>query len=131
VSPATGAEAHWNVPDPRQRLLDELAGKAAELARLELDHARLVAAAEASNADDEHDPEGATLAFEREQLTAMLTRTRAARAELARALGRLDGGTYGRCERCGRPIDAERLEARPHARTCIDCARAASPARRR
>jgi DnaK suppressor protein len=34
------------------------------------------------------------------------------------ALDRLDGGTYGRCEVCGREIDDERLEARPEASTC-------------
>ena len=38
------------------------------------------------------------------------------------ALGRIEDGTYGTCERCGRPISAGRLEARPTARTCIDCA---------
>jgi DnaK suppressor protein len=34
------------------------------------------------------------------------------------ALARLDGGTYGRCEVCGREIDDERLEARPEVSTC-------------
>ena len=34
------------------------------------------------------------------------------------ALGRLDGGTYGRCEVCGQEIDDERLEARPEVSTC-------------
>ncbi|MDQ6697914.1 MAG: TraR/DksA C4-type zinc finger protein [Actinomycetota bacterium] len=36
------------------------------------------------------------------------------------ALGRLDDGTYGRCETCGEPIPAARLEAMPAARTCIN-----------
>lgn len=40
------------------------------------------------------------------------------------ALARLDEGTYGVCERCGRPIAEERLEALPYATTCIECARA-------
>jgi RNA polymerase-binding transcription factor len=45
-------------------------------------------------------------------------------AEVERALGKLgDGeGTYGSCEDCGRPIDPARLEAKPAARYCIDCA---------
>lgn len=34
------------------------------------------------------------------------------------AIGRLDRGTYGTCAVCGRPIDDERLEARPEAATC-------------
>ena len=91
---------------------------------LERDRARLIEATTESNADDEHDPEGATLAFEREQLTAMLDRARQTGAALDQALTDLDDGDYGRCEQCGRAIDPARLEARPQARSCIDCARA-------
>jgi RNA polymerase-binding transcription factor DksA len=36
------------------------------------------------------------------------------------ALGRIDEGTYGRCERCGGPIEPERLEALPWATLCIE-----------
>lgn len=43
--------------------------------------------------------------------------------ELEDALERLEAGTYGICESCGRPIDIERLEALPQTRLCIDCAR--------
>jgi RNA polymerase-binding transcription factor DksA len=43
-------------------------------------------------------------------------------AELDDALDRLRQGRYGQCERCGRPIAAGRLAARPAARTCITCA---------
>jgi DnaK suppressor protein len=75
--------------------------------------------------DDEHDPEGATIAFERAQLAALLGQADSHLAELDQALGRLREGRYGRCERCGRPIAAERLAARPAARTCITCAAAA------
>ena len=74
--------------------------------------------------DDEHDPEGATIAFERAQLAALLHQARDHLAELDDALDRLRQGSYGRCERCGRPIAAERLAARPAARTCITCAAA-------
>ena len=59
-----------------QRLL---ADNAEQLAALERQHAEVVAASVDSNADDEHDPEGATIAFERQQLsalTAQLLRTR-------------------------------------------------------
>ncbi len=74
--------------------------------------------------DDEHDPEGATIAFERAQLAALLGQAHRHLAELDDALERLRGGSYGRCARCGRPIAAERLAARPAARTCITCAAA-------
>ncbi len=42
------------------------------------------------------------------------------------ALERLDDGTFGACESCGRPIAPERLEALPWAAQCIDCARSGS-----
>jgi DnaK suppressor protein len=83
----------------------------------------VVAASRASNADDEHDPEGATIAFERQQVVALLAQARARLADVDAALARRDAGGYGVCESCGRPIAAERLAARPATRTCIDCAR--------
>ena len=107
----------------RERLQAALSGQQAQIAALELDRARTVEASEASNADDEHDPEGSTIAFEREQLAALLAQARRDAEELRAALGRLDTGDYGRCERCGGPIGVERLAARPGARHCIDCAR--------
>jgi RNA polymerase-binding transcription factor DksA len=42
-------------------------------------------------------------------------------AEVDAALGRIDDGTYGLCERCGIAIGVERLEAVPAARTCVGC----------
>jgi len=39
------------------------------------------------------------------------------------ALVRLENGTYGLCERCGKPISEARLEAMPTARRCLDCAK--------
>jgi DnaK suppressor protein len=83
----------------------------------------LMAATEGANSDDEHDPEGATLAFEREQLTALLAQARRSLAAAEEALLREQDGTYGACGSCGQPIGAERLEARPTATTCISCAR--------
>ncbi len=41
-----------------------------------------------------------------------------------RALARIEDGTYGECVRCGGEIAPARLEARPEASLCIDCARA-------
>lgn len=42
--------------------------------------------------------------------------------EVEAALGKFDAGTYGTCESCGKPIAPARLEAKPAARFCIDCA---------
>jgi RNA polymerase-binding transcription factor DksA len=72
--------------------------------------------------DDEHDPEGATLAFERSQIAALLTRARSRLADLDWAREELVRGTYGSCLRCGNPIALERLEAFPAAQYCVACA---------
>ncbi|WP_262849906.1 TraR/DksA C4-type zinc finger protein [Mumia quercus] len=92
-----------------------------QLAALRRDHAAIVAAAESSNADDEHDPEGATIAWEREQVAALIARLEREREQLVAAVERAADGTYGVCERCGRKIPAERLAVRPAARTCVGC----------
>ena len=84
----------------------------------------MVAASRGSNADDEHDPEGATIAFERSQVGALVRQAQLHALEIDAAMGRLESGTYGTCEGCGETIGAGRLEARPVARTCIQCATA-------
>lgn len=77
-----------------------------------------------ANVDDEHDPEGATIAYERARIEASLAQARENLADIEDALRRLRDGTYGVCERCEKPIGEGRLEARPTARTCITCASA-------
>ncbi|MEU6773573.1 TraR/DksA C4-type zinc finger protein [Streptomyces sp. NPDC046759] len=72
--------------------------------------------------DDEHDPEGASTAFERAHVAALLSQAREHLNDLDRALERLERGDYGRCEQCGEPIPTERLEVRPAAKTCVRCA---------
>ena len=86
------------------------------------DFQAMVGASADANADDEHDPEGSTIAFERSQLAALLAQAQSRLTELAAAQQRLDDGTYGVCERCGNTISAPRLAARPATRTCIACA---------
>ncbi|WP_406054040.1 TraR/DksA family transcriptional regulator [Kribbella sp. NBC_00889] len=92
------------------------------LAGLTGDFDDVVAASRDTNADDEHDPEGATIAFERSQVSALVLQVQGHLAEVEAASDRLAAGTYGICERCGQPIAKARLEARPTARTCIGCA---------
>ena len=91
---------------------------------LEREFAELAAAAAAGGTDDEHDPEGATLAFERQHTAALLDQARDQVAAIDAALERLAAGRYGVCERCGQPIGAARLAARPAAVTCVRCAAA-------
>jgi DnaK suppressor protein len=108
--------------DAAARLRAVLAQTDDQLKGLRRQHDEIVAASRDSNADDEHDPEGSTIAFERQQVTALIRGLQATRADAERALTAVDAGTYGRCERCGQPIGAARLQARPTARTCITCA---------
>lgn len=91
------------------------------LATLTHDFDRLVNASDGSNADDEHDPEGATIAYERSQLDALTQQAREHLAAIDAALARLAAGTYGTCDVCKQPIPAERLKARPTAQTCVAC----------
>lgn len=105
---------------------DLLAERARTVARIEAltrEFDGIVEAAELVATDDEHDPEGHTIAFERQQVAALLRDARSHLGELDDALGRLSARSYGTCDSCGEPIAAERLAARPTARTCIGCAR--------
>lgn len=108
--------------DARHRLEAERSETLRRLASLNRDFEGVVAASRDSNADDEHDPEGATIAFEREQTGALVSQAQHHLTEIDAALERVAVGTFGTCEKCGGPIAAGRLEARPVARTCIRCA---------
>ena len=101
------------------RLVEERASVTAQLARMEQDLTDLFAASRDTNADDEHDPEGQTIAYERSQLSALTGQALEHLAEVDAAIERVATGTYGVCEVCGEPIDEARLEARPTARTCV------------
>jgi DnaK suppressor protein len=106
----------------RELLLAERARTRQRIAALEREFAVIAEAASAGGTDDEHDPEGATLAFERQHTAALLEQAREQLAAADAALGRLAAGRYGVCERCGQPIGDDRLAARPAARTCVRCA---------
>ena len=75
-----------------------------------------------SNSDDEHDPEGATIAYERSQSDALLRQAQQHLTDILAARVRLADGTFGTCVECGSKIAQARLGARPYASTCIACA---------
>jgi DnaK suppressor protein len=112
---ATDSSPSALLAEERQAALDRLTA-------LEREFSAIVEGAGQANADDEHDPEGATIAFERQHVAALLDQARRQLAEVDAAIGRVDAGHYGQCERCGQPIAAARLTARPTATTCIRCA---------
>ncbi len=69
---------------------------------------------------DQHQADVGTETFNRERDLSILERVQAELADVEHALTRLDEGTYGTCEACGRPIDEGRLEAVPAARFCLE-----------
>jgi RNA polymerase-binding transcription factor DksA len=89
---------------------------------LQRDFTAIVDATGSSNTDDEHDPEGATIAFERQHIAALLAQSRDRLTQIDASLRKLAEGTYGRCETCSHPIAPARLAAQPAATTCITCA---------
>jgi RNA polymerase-binding transcription factor DksA len=109
--------------DTLARLRRERSAAAQRVAQLERSFADIVEAAADVATDDEHDPEGHTIAFERQQVSALVDEARRQVGELDAALARAEAGDYGTCESCGRPIGDERLAALPETRRCIDCAR--------
>jgi len=90
------------------------------LAALRREFDDVVEAADGANGDDEHDPEGLTIAYERSQIAAFITQAEQHLAEIEAAQQRILDGTYGLCAVCGRPIPTARLEARPTATTCVE-----------
>jgi RNA polymerase-binding transcription factor DksA len=102
-----------------QRLREERAEVRDRLATMTKDLESVFAASADSNADDEHDPEGQTIAYERSQLSALIRAAQEHLSEIEQATARLEQGSYGTCEVCMQPIPAARLDARPTARTCV------------
>jgi len=105
-----------------------------------------LADATAAGLDDEHDPEGSTVGFERARVAALLDVARRSlvsvedalsRAEAVgsgspgRSSGRLPGARIPSCSRCGAAIPPERLGALPEASTCVRCAAEAEAERGR
>lgn len=115
------------MPDfERFRLLleEERQRKGALLPALRADIASANSARQDSNVDDEHDPEGATIAFELSQASALLRQSADGLGQVEAALGRIADGTYGSCAVCGETIAEGRLEARPWTPFCINHAAA-------
>jgi DnaK suppressor protein len=106
----------------RDVLLAERARARQRASALDKEFAGIAEAASEPGTDDEHDPEGATLAFERQHTAALRARALERIAQIDAALARLDAGTYGTCVQCGAPVGDARLAARPEAATCLRCA---------
>src|ERR1700760_1781361 len=106
----------------RSRLNTDREETLRRIAQLDRDFSAIVTSASEGSAggDDEHDPEGATVAFERQHVAGLAAQAREHLTAIDAALRKIDSGIYEICDICGRPIGAERLAARPAALICVD-----------
>ena len=111
---------------PKSRLNTDRDQARQRIAELQRDFTAIVTSASegAAGGDDEHDPEGATVAFERQHVAALLAQANEHLSAVDAALSKIDSGIYEICDICGETIGAERLVARPAALICVRCARA-------
>jgi DnaK suppressor protein len=114
----------------RQRLLD--LGKALQGKVSDLSHEafRKAGGEESGNLSNVpvHMADLASDQFEQEVTIRLLETEEETLEEIAAALERMDNGSFGRCQECGREIATQRLRAIPYTRLCIDCAnKAAGP----
>ena len=108
--------------EARERLQHEkerVTALAADLRSEGLDESEVEQLAELS-AYDQHQAELGSETFEREKDISILEALETELADLEKALRKLDEGTYGVCEACGKQIPAERLEAMPATRFCLE-----------
>ena len=70
---------------------------------------------------DNHPADTGTDTFEKEKDLAVRDSWRDVLGRIDEALGKIERGTYGECDRCGREILKERLDVVPHAIYCVDC----------
>ena len=110
------------LPEPAVRVGEERRATAERAAGLTGQIAALAEQQALTTHDDEHDPEGVTVGFQRALLQGLLAGARNDLSALDRAADRIAAGTYGWCLRCGLLIPAERLDALPAAETCLGCA---------
>ena len=102
----------------RQRLGEERAHRQSLAQRLRREESDPVESSELSKID-QHPAELGTETFERELELTTLMIVEAELKDIDDALRKLEQGNYGVCEACGKPIDPERLEAKPWARFCV------------
>jgi RNA polymerase-binding protein DksA len=72
---------------------------------------------------DNHLADTATVTLDREIDYTLEENSENVLKEIDRALGKIEAGSFGICENCGKPIHEERLQAIPYATLCIDCKR--------
>ena len=119
--PVRPGEEPWTdeeLGEVRAELAAEAAGLRAEIDQAESQIQRLSDTVSEAG-DDEAD--ASSKLYEREQELALTRHTRELLEQTEHALARIDAGTYGVCESCGKPIGKARLLAFPRATLCVEC----------
>ncbi|MEZ0235612.1 MAG: TraR/DksA family transcriptional regulator [Actinomycetota bacterium] len=116
-----------DVENTRSRLAEERR----RLDRLAASLGESIAQSDELSSVDQHPADLGTETFEQTKEDSIRRQVDEQLAEVRRAQARVEDGTYGLCEACGRPIGTERLVARPNARFCVDDQRAAERERDR
>ena len=75
---------------------------------------------------DDESADAGTATFEREKDLSIENNVRDLLQKIDRAMKRMDAGTYGICDRCGKPIEKARIKALPYVDLCIKDAQARS-----
>ena len=120
--PVRPGEEPWTDAELKQvraELEAESVGLRADIAKADSDIAERLTDSVRDAGDDQAD--AGTKAFERDHELALTQNARHLLEQGERALARIDAGTYGVCESCGRAIGKARLLAFPRATLCVEC----------
>jgi RNA polymerase-binding protein DksA len=107
----------------KQRLLGERKRLELEISELDADLSQSLEESSEESPYDQHMAETAAVTLDREIDLSLEENTLASIAQIDRALAKLESGSYGHCDNCGKPIGEERLNVAPFATLCIDCKR--------
>jgi RNA polymerase-binding transcription factor len=117
------AEASMDREALRQRLLLERERLEHEIAELDADLSESLEDSSEESPYDQHMAETAAVTLDREIDLTLQENALASVAQIDRALAKLENGSYGKCDKCGKLIGEDRLQAAPFATLCIDCKR--------
>jgi DnaK suppressor protein len=107
----------------KQRLLEEQDRLKREVDELDADLSESLEDSSEESPYDQHMAETAAVTLDREIDLTLQENARAALVQIDHALHKLDGGSYGLCDKCGKPICEDRLLIAPFATLCVDCKR--------
>lgn len=105
----------------RKHLESELERLGSEVAEIEREGHEQLSEASGENNYRDHMADQGTATFSRELDMSLEENVRDSLASVTAALGRIEDGSYGTCDRCGASIAADRLKAMPTATLCITC----------